>query len=124
MAETVKVEIDLLAGKLGLECAESSVDPILTRLIGFLPKLREQAQLGTRQTAHHQREDVKLPQFNGNSKTKNGSTESGAKKRPSTAARAGGGPEVRPGVQSLQLRVDEPGLTAWNSLDKDWRKYL
>jgi len=125
MAEIVKVEIDLVAGKICLECTESSVESILTRLADFLPKFREQAQPAARQAAHHtQRVEIEEQKLTGQTKGANGSAEGGAKRRTSAAARAAGAPEARSEVQSLQLKVDEPGLLAWSSLDKDWKKYL
>jgi hypothetical protein len=125
MAEGVKVEIDLTAGKLGVECPESSVDSILACLADFLPKFREQAQLTARQTVHHTpRGEVEQPPVNTRAIASNGTAEGGAKKRSSAAARAGGASEARSEVQSLELNVDDPGLLPWRSLGKDWKKYL
>jgi hypothetical protein len=125
MAECVKVEIDLATGRLVLECQESSVDSVLTRLADFLPKFREQAQPTPRQAVHHApRVEVEQPDAHAQAKASNGSGESGAKKRISAAARAGGASEARSEVQNLQLNVDEPGLLPWRSLSKDWEKYL
>ena len=36
MAENVRIEVDLVTGKLGLECPESSIESILTHLADFL----------------------------------------------------------------------------------------
>lgn len=125
MAEMVKVEIDLVAGKICLECSESSVDSILTRLADFLPKFREQAQPAARQTADHiQRVEIEEQKLASQAKTTNGSAEGGAKKRSPTAARSAATPEARSEVQKLQLNVDEARLVAWSSLGKDWKKYL
>ncbi len=125
MAENVKVEIDLATGKLGLECPESSIESIFTRLEDFLPKFREQAQHGSRHVAHHaQQAQEGEPQPTKEAKAANGSVPNSTKRRGSTAGRAGAALETRPEVQSLQLSVDEPSLIAWDSLDKDWKKYL
>jgi hypothetical protein len=126
MTENVKVEIDLIAGKLGLECPESSVDSILTRLADFLPKFREQAQPTAQQAAHHiihrvEDEEHKPPSH---AKVANGSADCGAKRRSSVAARSASTLEARSDVKNLQLNVDESGLIAWGSLGKDWKKYL
>ncbi len=125
MAEGVKVEIDLIGGKLALECPESSVDSILTRLADFLPKFREQAHPPSRQATHHaQHSEIEQQQSSSHVKGANGSADGGARRRGSAGTRAPGALEARSEVQKLQLNVDEPGLVAWGSLDKDWRKYL
>lgn len=125
MADNVKVEVDLTAGKLTVECPESSIDSLLTRLAEFLPKFREHAQPPAAHSTHHvQRTEVEEPAAKRAAKAANGSGEGGPKKRSGVAARGGGAPDARPEVQKLQLSVDEPGLAAWGSLDKDWKKYL
>ncbi len=124
MAENVKVEVDLAARKISLECPESSVDSILTRLADFLPKFREHAVHASGQAAHHPQRVSEEPVSEPAAKAANGSAESGAKKRSSPSTRASAAPEARAEVQQLQLQVDEPGLLAWGSLGKDWKKYL
>jgi hypothetical protein len=125
MADNIRVEVDVAAGKLSLECPESSLDSILARLADFLPKFREHRHAVSGQAAHHaQRVEVDEPTLKRSAKAANGSAEIGAKKRVSPAARAGAASEARPEVQQLQLNVDEPGLLAWGSLSKDWKKYL
>lgn len=125
MADSVKVEIDLVAGKLGLECSESSVDSILARLADFLPKFREQAAHPRREPNHHSPVgQVQDAQAQTPKKTANSSADGTGKKRAPTAARASSASDARPEVQNLHLNVDEPKLLAWSSLDKDWKKYL
>jgi len=125
MSEGVKVDIDLSSGRLGLECPESSVDSILARLEDFLPKFREQAQSVQRQSGHHAlRTGAELGHSNAQAKVNNGPPAGTTQKRSSTPARAGGAPEARPEVQSLQLNVAEPGMLTWATLSKDWKKYL
>jgi len=124
MAENVKVEVDLVTGKLSLECPETSVSSILTHLVDFLPKLREHAESAIRKaTPHTQPLQVEHPAPKGEAKPANGSADGGGRKRGSTVPRAAA-PDTRPEVQHLQLNVDEPGLLAWGSLGKDWKKYL
>lgn len=124
MADHVKVEVDIVTGKLSLECPEASVESILSRLAEFLPKLRDHAQPNPRHTAPHPTVP-QIEQFESNRQAKpsNGSGE-GGRKRGATALRAPGALDTRQEVQNLQLNVDEPGLLAWGSLDKDWKKYL
>ncbi|MGB8886832.1 MAG: hypothetical protein WCC87_08910 [Candidatus Korobacteraceae bacterium] len=125
MADNIRVEVDVAAGKLSLECPESSLDSILARLADFLPKFRNHAQPVSGQTPRHaQRVEVDEPILKRGNKAANGSADAGAKKRVSAPARASAAPEARPEVQQLQLNVDEPGLVAWGSLTKDWKKYL
>lgn len=125
MAETVKVEIDLVAGRISLECTESSVESILTRLADFLPKFREQAHPAARQaTDHTQLVQTEEKKPTGQVKATNGSAEGGGKRRSPAAARPAAAPEARSEVQNLQLSVDESRLVAWGSLGKDWKKYL
>ena len=124
MAENVKVEIDLVSGKLSLECPESSVDSILTRLADFIPKFRDHAQISPRQHTHHALAPaIEEPETKRQTKSSNGSGEGGSKRRNSTASRAAV-PESRPEVQNLELSADEPGLLAWGSLGNDWKKFL
>ena len=125
MAENVKIEVDLVTGKLSLECPESSVESILTHLADFLPKLREHAEPASRQAAPHtQPLHVEQQASKGEARPANGSADGGGRKRGSVGLRVAAAPDPRPEVQSLQLSVDEPGLLVWGSLGKDWKKYL
>ena len=125
MADNVKVEIDLVSGKLSLDCPESSFDSILAHLADFLPKFHDQVQRASRQTAHHtQRVEVEELKSKSEVKSGNGSAEGGAKRRGSAVARSSAPPEARAEVQNLQLNVAESGLLPWGSLGKDWKKYL
>ena len=124
MADNVKVEVDLVTGKLSLECPEASVEPILSRLAEFLPKLRDHAEPGSRHpVSHPPAPHTEQPESKRQANPPNGSAE-GGRKRGAAALRAPGALDTRQEVQNLQLNVDEPGLLAWGSLGKDWKKYL
>jgi hypothetical protein len=124
LAENVRLEVDLATGRLVLECPESSVDSILTRVVDFLPKFRDQARPPAPHTPHHQQPSVAELSSHRTPKPPGAAVESVPKKRASAATRAGSAPEARQEVQSLQLNVAEPALISWGSLGKDWQKYL
>jgi hypothetical protein len=124
MADNVRLEVDLATGKLVLECPESSVDSILTRVADFLPKFREQARPPASHAAHHPLQGGTEVAAQRTGKPNGSAVESAPKKRVSVVSRGGTPPEARQEVQSLQLNVDEPTLVSWGALGKDWKKYL
>jgi hypothetical protein len=125
MADNVKLEVDLATGKLVLECPESSVDSILTRVADFLPKFRDQARPPVLPHApHHPQQGVGELTSHHPGKPARAAVESVPKKRTSATGRTGTSLDTRQEVQGLQLDVDEPSLAPWKALGKDWKKYL